>query len=129
MLNVLRSQCLALLLLVTLTSGCAVVVVGAAAGSGVAFIRGKLVKNLDYSVEQVHKATLAAAKDLGYFITADELNRHSAKIAGTDDEGKKITVDVEALTEKAATVEIRFGVFGNDEKSTEFLKEIEAKLP
>ncbi len=110
-------------------SGCAPLIVGAAVGAGsMAYAKGDLEKNLEYPVENVHSAALEGLKDLGVFVKADALNRHSANISGEFDDGKKIQIHITALTERSSKLVIRVGILGNEPKSRMILNAVLNKL-
>lgn len=115
--------------LVMATSGCIPLLVGAAAGAGgVAYVKGAAVKNIDESVEKIHKASLAALKKMGVFVTADELSGHTALVKAEYGDGKKIQVKAEALTEYVSKVTVRVGAVGDPEESELVLNAIEKEL-
>ena len=121
--------CLALITMVVTTSGCIPLLVGAAAGAGgVAYVRGNLEKNFEEPVDDVHKATLAALKNMDIFVTQDELNRHDAVIKGEYSDGEAVDIKINALTEKTSKVKVRIGVFGDELKSQSIMNAISSKL-
>lgn len=110
-------------------SGCIPLLIGAVAGAGgFSYVKGALVKNVDHTVSKVHKAGLAALKKLDLFVTADELNRRSAFIRAEYENGQKIQIFINALTERSSKITIRIGTFGNQEQSQMILNAIEKKL-
>jgi len=110
-------------------AGCVPLLIGAALGvGGVSYVNGSLVRNVDESVEKIHKATLKALKDLDLFITSDELNKHSANIRAEYEDAKKIHISIEALTEYVAQIKIRIGTFGDQDESHTILNTILKKL-
>lgn len=118
-----------LIFFVTVTSGCIPLLIGAAAGAGgVAYVKGSLVHNIDETVEDVHGASITALKDLGLFVTSDELNRHSARIKAEYEDGKKIDIKVDAITEYVSKISIRVGSLGDQEDSRLILNAIEKQL-
>jgi len=121
-------NCICILFLMTMV-GCVPLFIGAAAGAGgVSYVRGALVRNIDERVKPMHKAVLAALKDLNYFVSADELNKHSAYIKAEYKDGKKIRIHIDALSEYVSKITIRVGSFGNQEKSLLIMNAIEKKL-
>ncbi|MCA9408414.1 MAG: DUF3568 family protein [Candidatus Omnitrophica bacterium] len=129
--NELRKIAIAVLIGIVpiVTTGCIPLVLGAAAGAGgVVFIKGNLEKNLDSSVKQVHKASLAAMEKLDLFIVDDDLDVHDAKIKAEDFDGKSILITVKALTERSSKLTVRVGVLGDEERSAHIISEIESKL-
>lgn len=115
-------------MLISLT-GCVPLLVGAAVGAGgVTYVNGALVRNIDETVKDVHKASLDALKELDYFITQDELNKRSAAVLAETEKGKKIRINIEALTEYVSEIRIRVGMFGDQDLSHEILSAIEKRL-
>ena len=110
-------------------SGCIPLLIGAVAGAGgLSYAKGALVKNVDHTVREIHKAGLAALKKLNLFVTADELNKHSALIRAEYENGQKIQILIDALTERSSKITIRIGTFGNQEQSQVILNAIQKKL-
>jgi len=110
-------------------AGCVPLLIGAVVGVGsVNYINGSLVRNVDESVEKIHKATLAGLKDLGLFVTSDELSKHSAVVRAEYENAKKVRIGIEALTEYVAQIRIRIGTFGDQDESHTILNAILKKL-
>ncbi len=110
-------------------SGCVPLIVGAAAGAGgVVFVKGMLSKNFDVPVKGVYQASMKGLKSLKYSIYADKLKLHAAYIRAEDASGKKIYVDISALTEKASKIRIRAGIIGDELQSQAILNAIEKYL-
>lgn len=131
MIRLLRQLSLGIMAVVFLTSatGCVPLLIGAAAGAGgIAYVKGALVENIDETVEDIHQASLAALKDLGLFVTSDELNRHSVLINAEYEDGKKVVIKVDAITEYVSKITIRVGVVGDQEDSRLILNAIEKRL-
>lgn len=122
----------ALMVIVSLAmgcSGCVALLVGAAAGAGgVAYVQGGLEKNVDHSVAQAYKASLAALKSLDMFVTSKEQDPHSAKIKAEASDGKSVTIDIESLTERSSKIKIRVGIMGDQERSQIILNAIQRRL-
>jgi len=107
------------------TIGCIPLLIGAVAGvGGMTYIKGSLVHNVDHTVKQVNKASLEALKDLKLFITSDELNKRSSVIKAEYENGKNISVFIDALTERSSKITIRVSVFGDQVKSQTILNAI-----
>jgi len=110
-------------------AGCVPLLIGAAAGvGGMTFVKGKLVHNVDHTVSQANKASLKALKDLDLFVTSDELNKRSSVIKAEYESGKKISIFIDALTERSSKITIRIGTFGDHEKSQAILNAILKRL-
>jgi len=109
--------------------GCIPLLIGAAAGvGGVTYLKGSLVYNVDHNVKKVNKASLKVLKDLKLFIFSDELNKHSSTIKAEYADGKKISVFIDAITERSSQIIIRVGTFGDQGKSQAILNAILKKL-
>jgi len=118
-----------LLAFVVTQSGCFALVVGAAAGAGgIAWVQGVLEKNLDAPLNKVHVAAQKALKKLKLSVTQDIKDTHSAKLQSQYSDGKDVTINIEAITEKTCRVKIRVGVFGDQERSQSILDALERYL-
>ena len=62
------------------------------------------------------------------FIIADELNRHSALIKVEFEDGKKINIKIDAITEYVSKITIRVGPIGDHDDSTWILNAIKENL-
>ncbi len=110
-------------------SGCVPLVVGAAAGGGaVAYAKGDLHKNFDNSVSDLHKASLAAVKNIKASVYLDKIGRHSAKIKFEFDDKEKGEIVIKALTERTATLKIRVGLLGDEIRSQMVLNALQKQL-
>jgi len=110
-------------------SGCVALAVGAAAGAGsVGYAQGSLQQNFDHTITQLHKASLAAFKSLNIVKGDNELNRHSSYIKGVFEDGKKVKIDIQSLTERSSRLKIRVGLFGDKTISQMILNAINNKL-
>ena len=110
------------------SSGCIPLLVGAAAGAGVAYVKGTLEANFERPIKTVHKASLAALKSLKIEIKEENFSQHSSRIRAEYPDGTKVSVDGDALTEHTAKIAIRVGVFGDQTKSEMILDEIKKRL-
>ncbi len=100
------------------TSGCVPLLIGAAAGAGgVAWAKGSLEQNFDKTVDQLHGASLHGLKDIKCTVRLDQIRKHLAKIDFEFDDGQKGTINIKALTERSAKLNIRVGVLGDETKS------------
>lgn len=109
--------------------GCVPLIIGAAAGAGsMIYIKGSLVRNVDHTVARVNKASVAALKDLGLFVMSDELNKRSSVIKAEYEDGKSVSVFIDALTERSSKITIRIGVFGDQDRSQGILNVILMEL-
>jgi uncharacterized membrane protein len=108
--------------------GCVAVVAAGGAAGGVAYIKGELRVTLDEPVTAVNNAVEAAGEDL-------ELNRISGnrdlmggKFIFRNAQDEKITITTTAETDETTKLEIRVGLFGDEQKSQLILDRIRGKL-
>jgi len=119
---------LCIILLMTVV-GCVPLLIGAVAGvGGMNYIKGSLVHNVDHAVDKVNKASIKALKDLEIFVISDELNKRSSTIKAEYEDGKSVSVFIDALTERSTKITIRVGTFGDQGKSQAILNAILRKL-
>lgn len=120
---------LMIIFVMVMTPGCVPLVVGVAAGGGaVAYAKGVLQKNFDNSVSDLHKASLAAVKNIKASVYLDKIGRHSAKIKFEFDDKEKGEIVIKALTERTATLKIRVGLLGDEIRSQMVLNAIQKQL-
>ena len=110
-------------------SGCFALVLGAAAGAGAAaWINGDLEVNLEATVDKVHSATVQGLKRLKLAVTTDSKDIHNAKVRSKYSDGKDVTIDILAITERTSKIKIRVGVFGDQARSEAILTSIKKYL-
>jgi hypothetical protein len=114
---------------VLVSSGCVALLLGAAAGAGgIAYVKGTLEKNFDVPVEKVHRATLAAFKKIGVTLISEEKTQHSSELKGAFADEKEVKVSILSLTERTSKIQIRIGVFGDEDRSQIVLNAIQRRL-
>ena len=118
----------ALGMMILSTAGCVPLLVGAAAGAGIAYVKGTLEANFDRPVKTVHKASVAALKVLKLEIKDEDVSQHSSEIKAEYQDGIKVNIKTEALTEHTSKISIRIGVFGDQTKSEMILDAIKKRL-
>lgn len=101
-------------------AGCAAVVVGGAAGAGVAYSMGALKSVENTTVEKAYIAAQAALKDLEFRETLVSKDAVEAKVEGETSSDKTVTIHITRVTDQATEIRIRVGTFG-DEKLTRLI--------
>lgn len=101
--------------------GCMLVAGAAVGAGGYAFATGALVKNVDANYADVHSAALDGLRDIGAFVVNETIGQTAADIHAESEDGKTIKVNVEALTDRASQIKIRYGTFGNEAESLRIL--------
>lgn len=122
----------AVVLAMTLTSGCTLALIGLGVGAGIAgtaYVDGKLTSTLDAKPEKIQPATEAAFKELGIKLVSSTSNSLSAKIAGTSAEGSTVTVTADLEKNGQSKLGIRVGAFGDQTLSEKIYSAIDKKLP
>ena len=111
------------------SSGCFILLVGAAAGAGgYAWVNGALVKEFNVSASRLHDYTLRALKDLQLPVHKDDHDRISAKISSSFSDGAEISINIEAITEHTARIKLRVGVLGDKTRSEMIFSAIQKRL-
>ena len=131
----LMKNCGIMLLLVwwamPLMSGCAVVLLGAGAGAGVAgatYVMGKLEDEVNAPVSNVQRATVAALKALELPVDKERGDKLAAELESETADQKKIWISITSLTSSRSKIVIRVGVMGDEIRSRQILQAIHARL-
>ncbi|MDP0499725.1 MAG: DUF3568 family protein [Verrucomicrobiota bacterium JB022] len=114
-------------------TGCAVVAVGAAAGAGagtVGYIRGEYVENIPVPQERLRNAIQSVAREQRLAFINDRIEEESSILVITyrDENDDKWVIAIEPLSENAAQVRVRVGLFGDEGKSRAFIDRVKRYL-
>jgi len=110
-------------------SGCAALVVGAAAGAGAyAYSTGKLTATLDAPLEASYDAARAACKALELRERSANKDAFEGKVDASTADNSDVTIRVTKLAEKSTQVTIRVGTFGDEHKSSAILAEMRKRV-
>ncbi|MBI2195197.1 MAG: DUF3568 family protein [Planctomycetes bacterium] len=116
-------------LLPLFASGCAALVIGAAAGAGgTVYVKGKLEEVLNHSVTQVHEATQKGLQDLGLPLVKDHADKMSAEMKSGFSDGKDVWIEIAWISEKSCKIKIRVGYMGDQGRSVQILDAVKKKL-
>jgi hypothetical protein len=118
---------LAILLLLPL-GGCAVAVVGAAAGAAYVWVNGELKGSLPAELPKVDKATRAALTDLELVGVEGRVDRLKGKITARMADGTRVEIRLKAIDFKSTSIRIRVGTLGDKAISEQILRHIEKEL-
>ncbi len=99
------------------TTGCFALLIGAGGYAGYQYVNGVLFYDVKHPVSQVHEAGLKALRDLDVLIVDDDVARHEAVLKFEYDDGKWGRIHIKAITERVASVKIRIGTFGDEERA------------
>ena len=119
--------------LLVLCSGCAVLLVGAAAtgagAAGVAYAKGDLEAVVDADPQTVMMAAEGAFETLFIKKVSTSSTAFDADIVGRTATDKKVKVRAEGAGKGASTVSVRVGTFGDEALSRKVYEEIKLRLP
>lgn len=101
--------------------------VGAGAG-GYAWYKGELVRNFEKPMGATYAATLKAVKGMGLSVNKKAKDSFEAIVKSTLASGKGVTIKIKKLSSKTSEVSIRVGAFGNQQKSSHIMRQIEKRL-
>jgi hypothetical protein len=119
----------ALMLVVGSMSGCALFVAGAVAGAGGAiYVNGRSEKNIAAPVRQVATATRLVLEDMGLPIVKDEVDVDSANFESEYADGKKVWIEIKRKTDQTSYMGVRVSVLGDQTRSEDIIRRVEAKL-
>ncbi len=119
---------LALAATVALHSGCVVVAAGAAGAGAVAYIRGELDASLGNNYEAVVKAANRTISQLEFAKIGTRKDALSANLTARTAQDKKVEIIVTKSGDALTRVQIRIGVFGDEQMSMTILDKIKANL-
>lgn len=125
-----RRAILSLVLILCLfASGCAAIIVGAAAGGAtLGYYKGWLVDQVSADVPTTFEASKAGLRELNLPIRKARYDQIKAKISSELPDGKNVTVKLK-LTEGGTTqISIRVGTFGDKDASHRILKAIRRNI-
>jgi len=117
--------------LLALGSGCALFVVGAAAGAGAAgyaWVDGEIKTTEGSSLNQTWDASLAAMKDLQFTVTDKSKDALSGYLTAQTADNKTIKINLKYISNTSTEIRIRVGTFGDESLSRIILNKINSHL-
>lgn len=109
-------------------TGCVAVVAAGAAGTGVAWYRGRLEANLDQNIEAVFAASQKALNQLEFANISNKKSAVDAQLASRTALDKKVEITLQKDTDRSTKGMIRVGVFGDETLSMSIMDKIKAAL-
>ena len=106
------------------SSGCALLVGGAAGAGTFAYLRGELKSDEEISLDRLWNATQAAIKDMGLTVKTKKKDYLSAKLVAVTADDKNINISLKRKSDNLTEIAIRIGKFGNESMSQQILDEI-----
>jgi hypothetical protein len=109
-------------------SGCtAIVAGGAGAGATYAYLQGWLERDYEVTLDQAHKASIAAVQSLGMAVVEDFREVGSVKIKA--EKGDRTSwINLSSKGQKLTTISVRSGMLGDEAASKTIHREIERRL-
>lgn len=115
--------------MLALFSGCAALVVGAAAGAGTyAYVQGELQSTESASLDRTWAATQGAIKELQFTVTTQQKDALLGRLIARTAKDKKIEINLKKTGDHLTEVRIRVGTFGDEELSRLILDKIKSRL-
>jgi hypothetical protein len=115
----------------SIMSGCAVVLLGAGAGAGVAgatYVMGKLEDEVNAPVPKVQQASVAALETLELPVDKERGDKLAAELESETADQKKIWISITSLTSSRSKIVIRVGLMGDEIRSRQILEAIHTRL-
>jgi hypothetical protein len=123
-----RLKLVAVVAALTLTAGCAAMVlmgVGSAAGIGTyKWVEGTMEKDYPRPMQETYNAAVEAAKNLNIKITSQQYSPTESHIKGLTQDGTSVDVVLVERPNEITTVKIRFGFMGNKDWSAYYHRQI-----
>jgi hypothetical protein len=117
------------LAVLTYTSGCLAVAVGAAgAGTAVAYVRGDLNAVLTANLDASHRAVLQAISQLQFAKVSENKDALQSIVVARNAADKKVEFRLEKMVDDSTKLKIRVGTFGDEALSQTILEKVKASL-
>lgn len=111
----------------TLFSGCAALLVGAAAGAGgVVYVQGELKVTEPVALNTAQRAAEKALQDLQLVVIKRQQDGLAGVIDARTSGDQKVTIKTKRITVNSTEVAIRVGVLGDEAKSRQILSRMQA---
>jgi hypothetical protein len=121
--------CAAVLALPVAGSGCAVALVGAAAGgTGYVYAKGQQEERFHAPVPRVHKAAIGALAELGLAASTDRGDQLTANIESEFADGAHVWIEIKEVEQGESKVEVRVGLTGDVDRAKRILAGIRGRL-
>lgn len=127
-----RILCITTIALTSLTlfTGCAVLLVGAAAGAGgVAYVQGELKVTESVPHEVAGRAAEKALQDLKFTVIKRQQDGLNGVVEARTASDQKVVVKTRTISEKTTEIGIRVGLIGDESKSRQILGRMQANYP
>lgn len=109
-------------------SGCVAVVAAGAAGTGVAWYNGRVEVTLNHSLDDVYRAAQKAVAQLDFTKINEQKSGVDARLISRTATDKKVEITLQRTGAKVTKLDIRIGVFGDQDMSLTLLDTIKSNL-
>ncbi len=128
-----KHHCLLAALVLTVAlclTGCAALLVGAAAGAGgVVYVHGELKVTESVTHEAAGRAAEKALQDLKLVVIKRQMDGLSGTFEARTAGDQKVTIKTRRIADKSTEVGVRVGVLGDEAKSRQILGRMQANYP
>jgi len=124
----LNLQCILMSIILVLTSGCALLLIGGGAVTGagtVAYLNGELKSTENTNIDVLYDNVIKAIKNLEFYLIEQKKDKLTASIIARNSEDKKIVIRLRKTREDITELRIRVGMFGDEALSRNILNEIQ----
>lgn len=112
-----------------LSTGCALLLVGAAIGAGtVAYVSGELRAADEVTMDRAWSATLGAMSELQFKVTTQQKDALAGQIVARRADDTKIEIRLKRQSDRVTEFRIRVGTFGDEALSRYILDKIKARF-
>ena len=109
----------------TLSGGCALLLVGAVIGAGtLAYVQGELRSSDEMTYDRAWKATLATMDELQFKVTKSQKDAVAGEITARKADDTKIVIKLKRQTDHVTELRIRVGALGDEGLSRLILTKI-----
>lgn len=112
-----------------LFSGCAALVVGAAAGAGTyVYVQGELKSTESATLDRAWSATQGAVKELQFTTTTQQKDALKGRLIARTAMDKKVEINLTKVSDTVTEIRIRVGTFGDEDLSRIVMDKIKGRL-
>ncbi len=102
------------------SSGCVVLLAGAAGGAGTAlWLSGKLSQEVNVTFDKAINAAKSALKSLRLGIDKETVEQDVAQIISKYSDGKTIWIDIHRVTQATSKIDVRVGAISADKEAAD----------
>ncbi|MDZ7814964.1 MAG: DUF3568 family protein [Planctomycetota bacterium] len=110
-----------------LSTGCVVAALGAGA-AGYAYYKGVAEKTYEHGFEDMKKAVMNTFDELDIKMTSQKGDNFTYEYDGKTEGDTTVDVELNSVSEETTQVKVRFGVFGDKQKSGLFFEELDKQV-